>query len=346
MSESREDDAGGGRFLVEVSDVLGLKEPLTELVRAVCRGIGNVFEPWRRKRAAKADIAIFEAWKRAVSDVDQLPSAFEFSLEERTAVRMLTEQRRQQANRERVAIAAIEEARREPATGAPDRPLADEWIDRFWRLAQDISHEDLQRLWGRILSREAKRPGTVSRLALETISLLTQEDAKDVEALAKLTCRIDPPFVESACAVWCLRPCVYNSTFSGFSDRALEHRLEEALSRLRKSCRHHHFRALGLLRDSGWAYSVRVSCPDRVVILRIASKSFVLRGFSNDESRTARDGGRPPAIGDGEDWTSVGREILDLIETQPDPHYLSILEEGWRHFGLELAAFEKVSSGP
>lgn len=211
MTESPQDNARAGRYLVEVSDLLGLSQPLTELVRAVCRGIGNVFEPWRRKRAAKADIENFKQWKRELADADELPRGFELSLEGRTAVRLRTEQARQQANRERVAIAAIEEARREPATGAPARPLADEWIDRFWRLAQDISHEDLQRLWGRILCREARRPGTVSPLALEKIGLLTREDAKDVEALARLTCRIDPPFVENPRAAWCLKPSVYQA---------------------------------------------------------------------------------------------------------------------------------------
>lgn len=40
--------------VIEVSDILGLSQPLTKLVETIARGVGIVYEPTHKKRMAKA----------------------------------------------------------------------------------------------------------------------------------------------------------------------------------------------------------------------------------------------------------------------------------------------------
>lgn len=52
-----------------------------------------------------------------------------------------------------------------------------DWSTRFFKLAEDISDEDMQKLWGKILSGEVRKPGTFSLRTLHILYNLTKEEA-------------------------------------------------------------------------------------------------------------------------------------------------------------------------
>ena len=65
----------------------------------------------------------------------------------------------------------------------PDSPINHDWTARFFNYIQDVSSEDIQPLWARILAGEVERPGSVS---LQTLSILRDLDHTIAKRFEKL----------------------------------------------------------------------------------------------------------------------------------------------------------------
>ena len=93
------------------------------------------------------------------------------------------DERRKIENRAAATKAALEDLRHStPQEDAP-REIEDDWLNYFARLAEDKSSEELQTLFGKILSGEIKRPGSFSLTTMQTLALISKRDA---ELLSKL----------------------------------------------------------------------------------------------------------------------------------------------------------------
>jgi len=57
-------------------------------------------------------------------------------------------------------------------------PVSQSWLNRFFDIVENISEEDVQEIWGKILAGEVKQPKSYSLRTLEVLQHLTQEDAK------------------------------------------------------------------------------------------------------------------------------------------------------------------------
>lgn len=98
------------------------------------------------------------------------------SLEERQQSRIDYQQSKKQLNLETVTAFAAEELKNEqPVT---DEPLDEDWTTRFFNIAEDISNEEMQALWGRILAGEIKKPKSYSLRTLELLKNLSKEEAE------------------------------------------------------------------------------------------------------------------------------------------------------------------------
>ena len=60
-----------------------------------------------------------------------------------------------------------------------------DWAARFFDIAQDVSSEDLQKLWARILAGEVETPGRTSLRTLSILKNVSQSEAKQFEALMR-----------------------------------------------------------------------------------------------------------------------------------------------------------------
>lgn len=99
---------------------------------------------------------------------------------------------RKQVNREAVAVAMLNDTQNQASDdGAGNTPTApteepqDDWLNVFERYAEDASSEQLQDLWGRVLSVEIRRPGRFSMRTLRLLSEFSQADALIFETFAK-----------------------------------------------------------------------------------------------------------------------------------------------------------------
>lgn len=101
-------------------------------------------------------------------------------------------------NLKRIALFAEEEAEKldrevkgaqQQDSGAPQPEVDVDWFAK-WRIgAQEISKEEMQRLWGKLLSGEVARPGSYS---LHTVDFLARMSSADADLLARAA-----PFVTS-----------------------------------------------------------------------------------------------------------------------------------------------------
>lgn len=84
------------------------------------------------------------------------------------------------------AIVFAEESLSADNGPAPNNKIDEDWLYRWSGYAGDVSSEELQRLWGRLLAGEVKEPGSYSLRSLEFLRSLSQSEAKLIEKISKL----------------------------------------------------------------------------------------------------------------------------------------------------------------
>ena len=98
--------------------------------------------------------------------------------------------RKRFANVASVVEEAAEELRdKEVSNHEPDH----DWTARFFDCVQDVSSEDMQKLWARILAGEVESPGRTSLRTLDTLRNMTKRDAEVFKDICSLV--IDDSFV-------------------------------------------------------------------------------------------------------------------------------------------------------
>ena len=90
---------------------------------------------------------------------------------------------------ERKRLANIKNVVSEAANMLTDKEIADhepdpDWTARFFNCAQDVSLEDMQKIWAKILAGEVERPGKTSLRAMDTLRNMTRKDAELFEKIA------------------------------------------------------------------------------------------------------------------------------------------------------------------
>lgn len=65
-------------------------------------------------------------------------------------------------------------------------PVDDDWRTRFFNKAQDISSQEMQEIWAKILAEEVSGPGKISFRTLEIISNLSKKEAEKFQIACSL----------------------------------------------------------------------------------------------------------------------------------------------------------------
>ncbi len=191
---------------MDIKDIVGLSKPLTRLIEVISQGIGAVSAPYlvRKNAEAKAhEIRVISSTLKEVAEQHQLPVVFKndqveiwqkpedktLILEptdnkERATQRVDYKERKRQHNVESITSVAAIELQHE--TDVPDERPDEDWINRFFYAAEDVSSEQMQELWGRILSGEIKKPGSYSLKTLDFVRNLTKKDAALLEFVSRL----------------------------------------------------------------------------------------------------------------------------------------------------------------
>lgn len=160
--------------------------PTSKLIDTVSKGIGKICEPWHKKKMTDARVyEINEIGEALRKNCDvlfiyenagvsaQLSELNE--LAERTQHRLNYQELKKQYNIEKVVDFAYHEL--ENKTFVSNEPVDDDWICSFFDLVANVSTEQMQILWGKILAGEITQPGGFSIRTLDVLRKLTQKEA-------------------------------------------------------------------------------------------------------------------------------------------------------------------------
>jgi hypothetical protein len=156
-------------------------------VKALDRLVGAVVDipvAWLNQRKAKIDAQTqsYVAVESAIAQTAATEAGADHGLAERASNVLVRKCYRAQTNREAVSAAMLEDLRsgKESANSIPEDAVElidDDWLNVFERYAEDASSDRMQKLWGRVLSGEIRKPGRFSMRTLRFLSEFSQADA-------------------------------------------------------------------------------------------------------------------------------------------------------------------------
>ncbi len=76
---------------------------------------------------------------------------------------------------------------------ASEEPVEKDWMTRFLGIVEDVSDEDMQDLWARVLAGEVKRPKSYSLRTLEVLRNLSKDEAEIIVKVSK--CILDSNYL-------------------------------------------------------------------------------------------------------------------------------------------------------
>lgn len=158
---------------MEIGNLLGLSEPLVKLLECVKDATGVLYEPTRIRRKSKAEGDALLILTNAEIQKNELL--------QRTVVRLIRTETQRQENIDSIVDLAIKHLPEKVSNVNPDK----DWVNNFFEECKDVSDEELQEIWGKILSKEISSPGQTSRRALSILKMLSRVEA---EHFYKISC--------------------------------------------------------------------------------------------------------------------------------------------------------------
>ncbi len=158
-------------------------KPIEKLIETVGKAIGVLYEPTRIKKLANAEAYRYEKIEEAKAKGLILTANTENELLFRAQQRLTMQEIDRQINIDTIvqkSINSLEET-------VSETPVNPDWRSKFFNKAQDISSEELQEIWAKILANEVTTPGNVSLRSLEVLSSLSKEEASIFAKAAKLS---------------------------------------------------------------------------------------------------------------------------------------------------------------
>lgn len=176
-------DASG----ITVTDVLGFAKGTLKLLDTIALGVGKVYEPWHIQRMAKAKAKEIEIISDKINENFSLPIRYDngevyINAEDANQLAMRAQNRafyqemRKQQNIENVITKAY--SKMEHVSDVSDKPVDPDWVNSFFDSVANVSNEQMQTLWAKLLAGEVETPGAFSLRTLNTLKNMSQLDAE------------------------------------------------------------------------------------------------------------------------------------------------------------------------
>ncbi len=114
----------------------------------------------------------------------------------RTPYQQIVEVERQM-NLDQIAVMAVEEAQEQEESEFDQKPIDSDWFAQWRNRAQDVSNEQMQRLWAKILAGQAKEDDAFSIHTLDFLSRMSRQEAELIEKLGSIAFRNEFIFADS-----------------------------------------------------------------------------------------------------------------------------------------------------
>lgn len=169
---------------------------LVKLVEVVASGVGSIagpmLAPWKARKEREAKLiqaegtakalsieakAQIEARNFLLSGTDSLNG--EIELNQGIRQRVEFQERKRQEN---IATIVNQAALQLGNSNVPDSEVNHDWTARFFREAQDVSSDEMQAFWSRVLAGEVQRPGATS---IRTLGILRDIDTATAQLFTR-----------------------------------------------------------------------------------------------------------------------------------------------------------------
>lgn len=159
-------------------------KPLEKLIEVVSNAIGTLYEPRQLVRIACAEAETERIKAIEGAKTEALLANNEERYAELSAIekRMVAKELKRQNNINNVVAVAAQSLKDDKEVSS--EPVNPDWATRFFDIAQDISDETMQDLWGIILAGEVKRPKSYSLRTLDVLRNISHDEAQLFEKVA------------------------------------------------------------------------------------------------------------------------------------------------------------------
>lgn len=265
-----------------------LSEPITKLIETVANAVGILYEPTNivRKAKAEAEASVI----KAQGDIE----AKELTL--RASRRLDALEFRRQKNIEAIVKKATEQL---PESVSKEK-VEEDWIAQFFNHSQDISNEEMQLIWARLLAGEIEKPGSFSLRTLQLVRVLRQSDA----TLFRRFCNF-----------------IWNNQMHFYSHSTLDILGRKGIGYGELI----NLESLDLISLNEVSFGAE---PGETLELNYIGKQYSL----NAEGRLPRLPMYP--------LTDIGRELAPICGAEPDQEYLQEILTEWRTRGYRVAESE------
>lgn len=176
-----------------IAGLLALKNG-DKLIETVQMGAGWVLKPLQQKRMVKAthnalgvlknDLLEYNAELKIEDGKISIIAKAEATELEVYQLAMIEKEVRRQINSANIIekTAKILEDKKEIS----DTPVDKDWTARYFEIVQNISNEDVQFIWSKILADEIAKPNSYSFRTLELLKNITSEEAKTFSKISGL----------------------------------------------------------------------------------------------------------------------------------------------------------------
>ena len=151
-------------------------KPLEKLLDVVSKAIGKIYEPRAIRNVADAKAYEITTLEKAKIDVTIYRQEIEQDTLDRIEERIIHRELRKQRNMDNVVKNAIKQLK--DVSYVSDSPVDEDWVVRFFNIVEDVSDEQMQLLWGKILAGEVKSPNSFSIHTLELMKNLEKAEAE------------------------------------------------------------------------------------------------------------------------------------------------------------------------
>jgi len=156
---------------------------IAKLIDVVSKGIGRLYKPRAIRKEADAEAYRIEVLAIAEAKKTLIEGDARIELIQRTKERLLYQELNRQKNIEEIAEKSIKFLDK----NVSDEPVDEDWRTRFFNKAQDITGEEMQEIWAKILAGEVSRPGRISLRTLDVVANISKEEAKIFQRACSLS---------------------------------------------------------------------------------------------------------------------------------------------------------------
>lgn len=159
-------------------------KPIEKLIEVISQGVGTLYRPRAIRKEAEAEAIKIEIIERAKSKAQAESKLFELETLNLIEQKLLFQEKRKQKNIDNIIEVATKQINEE--SDISSAKVDEDWTTRFFNIAENISNEEIQRLWGRVLSGEVKKPGSFSLRTLDLLKNINKEEAEIFTKFAQL----------------------------------------------------------------------------------------------------------------------------------------------------------------